>query len=228
MIKKSLLKAFQIIWKTAAGFAILVGLYLLSAWILSSIHIDGEPGNAEVTLYLQTNGVHTDIIVPASNELINWNIYFPHKNNRNSDSTYRYLALGLGDKEFYLETPTWGDLTIPTAFNAAFGLGSGVLHATYYREIKVDEQCISIQASKTQYQALIQYIQESLLLNAHGEYINIKTDALYGNSDAFYEAKWKYSMFHTCNTWVNNALQRAKLKACYWTPFDWGLFGVYQ
>ena len=107
-------------------------------------------------------------------------------------------------------------------------MGSGVLHATYYREIRVDEQCISIQASKTQYQALIQYIQESLLLNANGEYINIKTEALYGNSDAFYEAKWKYSMFHTCNTWVNNALQSAKLKACYWTPFDWGLFGVYQ
>jgi hypothetical protein len=104
MIKKSLVKAFHIIWKTVAGFVLLVGLYLLSAWILSSIHIDGEPGNAEVTLYLQTNGVHTDIIVPASNELINWNNYFPHKYNRNSDSTYRYLALGLGDKEFYLET----------------------------------------------------------------------------------------------------------------------------
>jgi uncharacterized protein (TIGR02117 family) len=179
-------------------------------------------------LYLQTNGVHTDIIVPASNELINWNNYFPHKYNRNSDSTYRYLALGLGDKEFYLETPTWGDLTVPTAFNAAFGLGSGVLHATYYREMNVNEQCIAIQASKAQYKELIQYIQESLLLSPSGEYINIKTDALYGNSDAFYEAKWKYSMLHTCNTWVNNALQRAKLKACFWTPFDWGLFGVYK
>ena len=32
-------------------------------------------------------------------------------------------------------------------------------------------------------------------------------------NDAFYEAKGRYSLFFTCNTWTNNALKICKQKA---------------
>ena len=50
----------------------------------------------------------------------------------------------------------------------------------------------------------------------------------YGKNDAFYEATGRYSLFHTCNTWTNNALKIAGQKACVWTPFDTGIFYHYQ
>lgn len=45
----------------------------------------------------------------------------------------------------------------------------------------------------------------------------------YGDHDAFYEAKGRYSLFHTCNTWANNALKACGQKACWWTPFSTGI-----
>lgn len=227
-MKKAIQKGFRIFFKAIGLVFLSIVFYLTCAWILSSVPVEGETGNPEITLYLKSNGVHTDIIVPATNKQIDWTAYFPHQNNRNSDTTYKFLALGLGDREFYLETPTWGDLTVPTAFNAAFGLGSGVMHAAYYKSVNIEEKCIAIQASQTQYQKLIQYVIGSVRSDKTGKFIPIKTEALYGNADAFYEATWKYSMLHTCNTWVNNALKESRLKACMWTPFDWGLFGVYE
>ena len=51
---------------------------------------------------------------------------------------------------------------------------------------------------------------------------------MYGNSDAFYDATGSYSLFHTCNSWTNNALKAAGMKASVWTPFDKGIFHQYK
>jgi hypothetical protein len=37
-----------------------------------------------------------------------------------------------------------------------------------------------------------------------------------------------YNLFHTCNTWTNDALKAGGQKACWWTPFDAGIFRQYQ
>ena len=50
----------------------------------------------------------------------------------------------------------------------------------------------------------------------------------YGNNDQFYEAVGSYSCFKTCNTWTNQALKESKLKACLWTPFDFGIISKYD
>ena len=56
----------------------------------------------------------------------------------------------------------------------------------------------------------------------------IKTDAVYGNNDAFYEAKGSYSLFFTCNTWAANALKTAKKEAPLWTATQQGIFYHYK
>ncbi|MFM7331368.1 MAG: DUF2459 domain-containing protein, partial [Brachymonas sp.] len=43
--------------------------------------------------------------------------------------------MGWGDRNFFLNTPTWDDLTLSTALNATFGLGSAALHINYYKEV---------------------------------------------------------------------------------------------
>ena len=82
--------------------------------------------------------------------------------------------------------------------------------------------------SNEQYFRLINYIKKSFKTDANGHFINIKTDANYGKTDAFYEAIGSYSLFHTCNSWTNNTLKISGQKACLWTPFDFGIFALYK
>lgn len=206
-----------------------VGLYLLMAALLSRIPTAAEKGQAqEVEIFLLTNGVHTDIVMPLKNDQADWTTYFNPANTLAKDSSARYLSLGWGDKGFYLETPTWADLTFPTAFKAAFGLSHAAVHATFYRQMKLGEDCKRILISREQYGRLAAYVVNTLKKTPEGLSMYIDTDANYGKFDAFYEANGSYHLFHTCNTWANNGLKACGQKACLWTPFDKGIFYQYK
>jgi len=224
MIKRVLI----FIGKFIIGFILFVGIYLLCAYILSRISVDKEKGNSnDVSIFIKTNGVHTDIVVPVKNDQVDWSRDIRFENTVSKDSVEKYVAFGWGDKGFYLETPTWGDLTFKTAFKAAFALSTAAIHATFYKEIKEDKDCVKINISKAQYQRLTEFISKSFKRDATGKFIYIRTDAVYGKDDAFYDAGGSYSLFHTCNTWSNNALKKCGQKACLWTPFDTGIFYQY-
>ena len=77
---------------------------------------------------------------------------------------------------------------------------------------------------KNQYLRLISYFKNSFKTSENGSLIHIKTNAVYGQHDAFYEAIGGYSLFKTCNTWANNALKTSGQRCCLWTPFDTGIF----
>ena len=90
----------------------------------------------------------------------------------------------LGDKGFYLDTPTWADLKFSTAFKAAFWLGNSAIHTTFYKEMKL-EDCKKLEMTSAQYQRLIKFIDDAMDKNAEGNYINIKTKAVYGKMIPF-------------------------------------------
>ena len=219
----------KLIGKTLLGLTLFLLLYLGSAFLLSRITINEEPNEPdELTIYILTNGVHTDIVMPVKTKQMDWSKQIKYSNTEQSDSTYAYVAMGWGDKGFYLETPTWGDLKASTAFKAATGLSSTAIHATYYRSIAEGEDCRKIVISHSQYARLIHYISESFKKDTFGNFIHIPTDANYGISDAFYEANGSYSMFTTCNSWANSGLKASGQRACLWTAFDTGIFLKYE
>lgn len=210
-------------------FVALVLLYLGAAWALSRILVKGIAATGStIDIYLKTNGVHTDIVVPVKTDQKDWSQEFPYVNTRQGDINHHYIGIGWGDKGFYLETPTWSDLKARTAFNAAFGLGSAAIHATYYQDLPENERCVKLRIGQDQYEKLIAFIEQSLQKDSLGRTIVIGADARYGKHDAFYEAGGHYSLFHTCNTWTNNALKAADQNACLWTPFDKGIFYHYK
>jgi uncharacterized protein (TIGR02117 family) len=220
---------FKLLAYTFLGFITIILTYLASAYVLSRISTDKEENTEkDVTVYIITNGVHTDIVVPLKNEYYDWAKEVKFSHTKLQDTNMNYLAMGWGDKGFYLETPTWGDLKFSVAFNAAFGLGSTAIHATFYKSMQENATCKKISISKAQYQRLIQYICDSFKKDKEGHFINIVTTANYGNMDAFYEANGKYSALKTCNTWANNSLKACGQKACLWTPFDTGIFLKYE
>ena len=199
------------------------------AFSLPRIVVDEEKNaKDEVTIYILTNGVHTDIVVPVHNDQKDWRKEVKYENIISKDTSYAYLGMGWGDKGFYLETPTWDDLTAKVAFKAMTGLSTTAMHTTFFKTMKEDASCKKILISKEQYGRLVNYIEESFQKDKNGNSIYIKTNANYGNDDAFYEAHGRYHMFHTCNSWANEGLKSCGQKSCYWTPFDKGIFALYN
>lgn len=222
-------KLFKFLLKSIFAFFVFILIYVLSAYILSKITVNKEPHTKpEVEIYILTNGVHTDIVLPKKNDQIDWSQQIQYKNTKAADSTYKYIAMGWGDKGFYLETPEWSDLKASVAFKAATGLSTTAIHATYYKKMKLGEDCKSILISKEQYSRLITYITNSFQKDIDGNFIPIKTDANYGKTDAFYEATGSYSLVYTCNTWANNGLKACGQKCCFWTATDSGIFSKYK
>lgn len=223
---KKALKITIKIFLVLFGFII---LYLIAVFSLSKITVNQEPNTKpEVEVYILTNGVHTDIVMPTKNDQIDWSQQVKFENTKVADSTYKYIAMGWGDKGFYLETPEWSDLKVSVALKAASGLSNTAIHATYYKNLKEGDDCKKMMISKEQYDRLIQYISESFKKDASGNFLNIKTNAIYGKTDAFYEANGSYSLFHTCNTWANNGLKASGQKCCFWTATDSGIFSKYK
>lgn len=221
-------KFLKITLRVVLGIIAFIALYLLAAFGLSKIAVNAEPATAQtIDIYILTNGVHTDVVVPVRNDQIDWSKEVKFENTISKDTTAKLIAFGWGDKGFYLNTPTWADLKFSTAFKAAVALSTSAIHATYHKQLAGNSSCKKIAISKDQYARLIAYIQNSFQRNADGHSINIKTNANYGETDAFYEAKRRYNLFYTCNTWANNALKACGQRACLWTPMDKPIFAKY-
>jgi uncharacterized protein (TIGR02117 family) len=215
--------------RCSIAFIALIGFYFLIAFCCSRITINANPTNAkEIAIYIMTNGVHTDIIVPALSAEMNWAKEIRYQNTLEADSTYQFLAIGWGDKKFYLETPEFSDLKLSNGLRAISGLSTSAMHTTYYKNIREDASCKKIMISKAQYQQLIDYILNSFKKDETGHLINVRSSIHYDIGDAFYEAKGSYSIFKTCNTWANAALKACGQKSCLWTIFDTGIFLKYQ
>lgn len=217
--------------KLLRGFLVFIGLILLygaAVIVLPLIPVNANKEDAdEITIYILTNGVHTDIVCPIKNDIMDWKTLVPTEHTKSQNSDFNYASFGWGDKGFYLDTPTWADLKFSTAFNAAFWLGESAMHVTFYRNPVENESCKKLTISKENYQLLVNYIKESFDYE-NDKTVLIPTEMVYGDNDSFYDAKRTYNIFFTCNTWANSALKAANQKAALWTATDKGIFRQYS
>jgi uncharacterized protein (TIGR02117 family) len=222
-------KTFQFFGWTLFGIFTFLALYSTAVLLISRITVNSDiaevDGQNAVPIYILSNGVHTDIVVPIQNEIKDWRKEIQFSQTQSKDSLMNFIAFGWGDKGFYLDTPEWSDLKVSTAFKAAFGINSSAMHTTFFKQLKEGEDCKRILISKEDYQKLVNFISDSFSNPIHPEWI---AGHSYGQKDAFYEAKGSYSLFYTCNTWANNALKAANQKASLWTVYDKGIFCHYK
>lgn len=224
-------KVMMVLLYVFIGLIVFAGLYFVADSVLSRISADkpdkeGKPKN--ITVYVLSNDVHTDIVLPIRNELQDWTEVFPIENNKGKDLNQQYVSIGWGDKGFYLNTPEWKDLTLKTALVAGLGIGETALHVTYYKRMEENDLCYKVHIDSNQYNVLKSYILNSLDMGEDGKPILIETNAQYGPDDAFYEAKGAYSLFFSCNTWSNAALKKANMPSGVWTVFDKGILRHYR
>lgn len=195
-------------------------IYVLISLLLSLITVNStEHIGADNEVYLGTNGIHLEIIIPLEvmdNELQKGLKFFTKD---------EYLSFGWGDKNFYLNTPTWGDLTLKNAFTATFLKSDTLIHLTRYTSKRADWTAVRL--TDEQLKKLNQYILNYFKKDQNGNKIILEGQG-YSSYDDFYEAQGNYSCFKTCNSWVNSGLKESDLKACLWTPFDFAVLNKYK
>ena len=213
--------------RLATALLALPFLYLLCALAGSLVPVNRgwvEPRRG-IPVYLISNGIHTDIVMPVAAAGLNWSRLFPSRDFAQVDRRADFIAFGAGEQHVYLDTPTWWDLKPRTAWAAVSG-GRQVIHVQYvsapgargFRQIRLRPE---------EYRRLWAAVRASLVLDARGLPERIDHPG-YGPSDAFYKGVGKASLIHTCNSWVADQLRLAGVKTSLWPPFSRGLLWRYR
>ena len=179
--------------------------FIVISLILTYITVDSDakgPFNKEI--YLSDNGIHVDLVIPENE---------------------KYMSYGWGSEIFYLNTPTWDDLTVANAYKALFSEPSSVMHVTTYNQI--ENSWIKIEVNEKQLSNIKYLINKSFKLDNNRNRVKFK-DAGYYHNDKFYKAVGRYSCFRTCNSWTNTLLKKNNIKAAFWTPFNFGIVNKHK
>jgi len=176
--------------------------------------------DGDVCIYVQSNGVHTDVCLPVENKQVNWLNFIP-RDAFPEDANFDYVTIGWGDKGFFLDTPTWAELKVSTALNAAFLPSPTAMHVEYTEKPAEDEMHRPVYLSRADYARLIKFVKKSFTLV--GKEIDLIPDSGYSEYDNFYEANDAYHLFRTCNRWTNEALKSANVKTGVFALFPDGI-----
>ena len=176
---------------------------------------------AEIEAWVLSNGVHTDLVFPLRSHGVDWTQLFApaHLRPRAAAPDAQYIAIGWGDRDIYLYTPTWSDLTAGRALRAALGLNGALLHVTYLRRTDLAEHAHRLPLSAAQFEALHAYVLASM---PQGRATPVP-GAHYADNDAFYQANGSPHVLRTCNNWTGDGLRQAGVPVSRWTPFDFNV-----
>lgn len=208
---------------TALGLLAIVMLFALAGWIGSAIPRNSgwiEPVAGEepaIEIMIGNNGIHTEIAMPIVTPEMDWRAIFPAEDITASSRPYTHVAVSWGERAFFLETPTWADLSLTTVFNAMTG-GEGVMHVAHYVRPAPSDDYRVIRLRRHEYRALVEAISASLTDPAQREVL-----PGYGAYDVFYTARGTYHIGNTCNQWTSDKLAAAGVTIGTWSPFAGGV-----
>lgn len=166
-----------------------------------------------VRILVEDNGIHTGLVLPIRAAGIDWSQDFPASDIADPRyARFGWVAIGWGDRAFYVETPTWGDVNPLTVLRAATGSTRTVLHVEHVDEPPLALDTREIMLSDEQYRRLVAYIRAT---RGPGG----KVAGGYDVNDVFYDGRGSYNAIRTCNEWTGGALRAAGVRIGAWTPF---------
>ena len=204
-----------------AAAAVLAGLllYVVAGLIGGAIPTNRawtEPADG-VTIWVETNGVHTGIVVPKVAAGVDWRPLLRPGHLRDPRyAAWPYAAIGWGERAFYLETPTWRDVRPLTVLGAALGSRRTLMHVEHLPRPREGKDVRRVVLRPAEYRRLAAYLRASFA---------DRPAPLpgYAGYDVFYEARGRYSAVATCNAWTGDALRHAGVRVGWWTPFPWSV-----
>ena len=177
-----------------------------------------------VRILVESNGVHTDLVLPKAPARVALNALFPGRDLADPRyAAFDHVAVGWGERTFYLETPTWADVRPLTVLRAATGSDRTVLHVEHLRMPPAGEDARAVTLRPDEYRRLIAFVRASFASDRPDAPRWHRTG--YGAGDAFYTATGRYSALATCNAGTGDALAAAGVRIGAWTPFPITVLG---
>ena len=203
-----------------ALFAASVALFLLAAWIGSSVPRNGDWQEAEngVDIRIETNGIHTAIVMPIVTAHHDWRERFPIADVANPDRQYTHVSVSWGEENVFLHTPTWTDISPSTVVTAATG-GDVMAHIAFYVRPAPSPGHRMMRLSARQYARLVTAVEKRTYPRAKLETAHRGYDVY----DVFYAAPGTYHLGNTCNQFVSDSLAEAGVRTGWWTPLAGGV-----
>lgn len=220
--------AIRFLWRwcrrIAATAALLLLLYFVIILVgLIPVNNDFQPADDGVEILVTSNPVHADLILPIATDAIDWREEFPAEAFSGDTGGATHVAIGWGDKGFFIHTPTWADLRFSTTTHALLWPSDSCLHVAMTREEYFDASARSVKITDAQYAELVGHINASFRLDDSGNRIPIP-GVSYHESDAFYEAHGTYHALNTCNSWGGRAMRAAGIRTAWLTPLPKTVF----
>jgi len=195
-------------------------VFVVLAYVTAGMIGGSIPANAGwtapaqgVRILVEDNGIHTGLVLPVRAAGIDWSQDFPASDIADPRyARFGWVAIGWGDRAFYVETPTWGDVNPLTVLRAATGSTRTVLHVEHVDEPPLAPDTREIMLSDEQYRRLVAYIRAT---RGPGG----KVAGGYDVNDVFYDGRGSYNAIRTCNEWTGGALRAAGVRIGAWTPF---------
>lgn len=204
-----------------SGCKLLLVLFVLYfvVVLLGLIPVNNGTGPSDqVEVIVTSNDVHADLILPLREEAMDWTPLLPPGHFAGDVTGCTHVALGWGNKEFYVDTRSWDDVRPGTVFRALFWpFGATCVHVNLCDTKSLPPTSRRTTISREQYRRLIEYVLKTFRRDEGGRFQLIENGA-YGPTDAFYHAHGSYSAVNTCNCWVCYALKAAGVRTGWFTP----------
>ena len=201
---------------------LIIGLYFFAALIgsLISVNADWREPESGVQIFVETNGVHTTIILPRRHKDHDWADFLPEDDLPKGQSFGENISFSWGERNFFLETENWSDLRPNIAAKAVFGSNETLMHIYHYGAIGQGPYHRSLIITPDQHDQLVAIIKAKFEQSG-GKAVNALKG--YGRRDIFYPSSGYYSPLRTCNVWTGETLAAIGVQTGIWTPMAGGV-----
>lgn len=208
-----------ILARALAIFLLIPYVYALVALIggLIPVNTGWAPPADGITIHVETNGIHTGIVMPVRSPVFDWSRIAPAADLSDPRRAGSHIAIGWGERDFYLNTPDWSQARPATILRAVTGSDRTLMHVDHGAAPAPGPGVKAIVLTPDQYRRLVAFIVDRFALTPDGRAVPVRG---YGPADIFYAARGHYDAIDNCNEWTGAALRHAGVRVGAWTPIS--------
>ncbi|TLP69406.1 TIGR02117 family protein [Parasedimentitalea maritima] len=204
-----------------AAVALYLSAALIGAIVPGSLISAAQQDGPDTEILLVAGPIHYDFLLPLNAStrarfsfLNDTGLPLQHPNAR-------WLVVGWGAYDFYTTVGSYNQISTTAVLKGIFGDRS-VMRVDVIGALRDDLNLPGFTLHSGEYAALTDAIADSFSQDPNGEPQPIDF-AGFNDTDQFYEAKGRFNILRTCNTWVGRMLRASGRRFGAWTPLPYSV-----